>query len=46
MVLTLIGDKMNVNKWYNDLSNAVNSDMKQHTGAVMTLSKEGIYNSW
>ena len=45
MVLTLSGDKMNVNKLYIDLSHAVHSDMKQHTDAVMTFSKESIYDS-
>jgi hypothetical protein len=44
-VLTLEADDTNTLTWYIDLSFAVHSDMKSHTGAVFTMGKGAILSS-
>jgi len=45
MPLTLEAESMQIVKWWVDASFAVHTDMKSHTGAVMTLGKGGIYGT-
>ena len=37
LCLTLAADGSNIVRWYGDASFAVHSDMKSHTGGVMTM---------
>lgn len=39
------GEDVLICKWYPDVAFAVHSDMKSHTGAVLTLGKKGAVNT-
>ena len=43
MVLTLAKDNINVLKWYVGAAYTVQSDMRGHTGACLTIGKRAIY---
>ena len=44
LCLTLAADGSNIVRWYGDASFAVHSDMKSHTGGVMTMGSGGVIN--